>query len=139
MRANRAASKAIFVIAETSTMVAESRSIDSGIPSPPKSRSAGLLTLRASMAAPISCVSLLVAAGKNPSMVSAKPRPPPMIEPFADAFMLPNGEHEPREAAAVGSGIWEDRTGCLPLAQCSGPASISSRSYQGSHSSGWGS
>src|SRR5690349_7307124 len=33
-------------------------------------------------------------------------------------FMMPNGEHEPREAAAAGSRTWRDRTGCLPLAQC---------------------
>src|SRR5512133_981375 len=31
-----------------------------------------------------------------------------------------NGDHEPREAAAAGLRIPTDRTGCLPLAQCSG-------------------
>ena len=31
----------------------------------------------------------------------------------------PNVEHEPPEAAAAGSGTQTDRTGCLPLAQCS--------------------
>jgi hypothetical protein len=37
----------------------------------------------------------------------------------------PNGEHEPREAAATGSRMRRDRAGCLPLAQCSGWAGSS--------------
>ena len=35
-------------------------------------------------------------------------------------FYACNAEHEPREAAASGSRLLSDRTGCLPLAPCSG-------------------
>src|SRR5438046_2260381 len=36
------------------------------------------------------------------------------------SWLLANGEHEPREAAAAGSRVRTNRIGCLPLAQCSG-------------------
>jgi hypothetical protein len=35
-------------------------------------------------------------------------------------FIKRNGEHEPREAAAADSRVHTDRTGCFPLAPCSG-------------------
>jgi hypothetical protein len=44
----------------------------------------------------------------------------------------PNGEHEPREAAASGSRMRTDKTGCLPLAQCSGWAEECA-AYQSAH------
>src|SRR5262249_14963256 len=87
---NGAASRAIFVTAEAETRAAETRSIDKGIPSRAEIRSEGALTVRATMAAAISCLSLLVAAGKNPRMVSAKPTLPPTIKPLAVAPMVLN-------------------------------------------------
>jgi hypothetical protein len=117
MSPNGAASRIIFVIGETNTSGAKP-SVDKEIPRRRKIRSAGALTVMASMGVTISCRSLLVTTGNHPRTVSANPTLAPIIKPFAEALMFSNVEAHWPGAAASGVAIGTKLNRLLPV-QCS--------------------